>query len=71
VIRGERARAGRELFGSDWPFAYQEAVGYFTGQLDAYPGLDSQTRAAIDHVNAAALFPRLAPPRPQPALATS
>ncbi|NBU28802.1 MAG: amidohydrolase, partial [Caulobacteraceae bacterium] len=50
---------GHVLFGSDWPFAPEAAVGYFTGQLDAYPALDGMTREALDRGNAARLFPQL------------
>lgn len=50
------AKAGHVLFGSDWPYAPPAAVGYFTGQLDAYPGLDAGARAAIDRESAVALF---------------
>jgi len=51
------ASPGHVLFGSDWPFAPQEAVAYFTGQLDAYRALDESGRKAIDRDSAAALFP--------------
>ncbi|WP_063007645.1 amidohydrolase family protein [Nocardia kruczakiae] len=54
------AEPGHVLFGSDWPFAPDLAVGYFTGQLDAYPGLEDTGRAAINRGNALDLFPRLA-----------
>jgi predicted TIM-barrel fold metal-dependent hydrolase len=49
------AAPGHVLFGSDWPFAPDVAVSYFTSQLDAYDGLD---HAAVDRGNAEALFPR-------------
>jgi len=54
------AQPGHVLFGSDWPFAPDLAVAYFTGNLDAYPGLDDHGRAEIDHAAARLLFPRLA-----------
>ncbi|MCP2259989.1 putative metal-dependent hydrolase, TIM-barrel fold [Streptoalloteichus tenebrarius] len=54
------ARPGHVLFGSDWPFAPDPAVAYFTYQLDAYEGLDPERRAEIDHGSARGLFPRLA-----------
>ncbi|WP_433722906.1 amidohydrolase family protein [Nocardia sp. CA-129566] len=54
------ARPGHVLFGSDWPFAPELGVAYFTGQFDAYPGLDDTGRAAINRGNALELFPRLA-----------
>jgi predicted TIM-barrel fold metal-dependent hydrolase len=50
------AKPGHVLFGSDWPFAPDPAVAYFTGQLDAYAGLDASGHAAVDRGNAAALF---------------
>jgi len=50
------AKPGRVLFGSDWPYAPETAVSYFTGQLDAYAALDTDGHAAIDRDNACALF---------------
>lgn len=54
------AKPGHVLFGSDWPYAPDLAVNYFTLQLDAYPGFDVATRAAVNRGNAEALFPGLA-----------
>ena len=54
------ARPGHILFGSDWPYAPSKTVGYFTGNLDAYAGLDEAAHAAINRRSAEALFPRLA-----------
>jgi predicted TIM-barrel fold metal-dependent hydrolase len=54
------AKPGHVLFGSDWPYAPPIAVSYFTGQLDAYAGLDTDGHAAIERANAEALFPRFA-----------
>lgn len=54
------AKPGHVLFGSDFPYAPAIAVAYFTGQLDAYPGLDAAAHAAIDRDSAARLFPRFA-----------
>lgn len=51
------ARPGHVLFGSDWPYAPAPAVSYFTGQLDAYAGIDDTGHAAIDRTSALALFP--------------
>jgi predicted TIM-barrel fold metal-dependent hydrolase len=50
------AKPGHVLFGSDWPFAPQAAVAYFTAQLDAYAALDADGHAAIDRHDAAHLF---------------
>lgn len=50
------AKPGHVLFGSDWPFAPAPAVSYFTGQLDAYAGLDAAGHAAIDRASAEALL---------------
>jgi hypothetical protein len=50
------AKPGHVLFGSDWPFAPAPAVSYFTGQLDAYAGLDAAGHAAIDRTSAEALL---------------
>ncbi|GKT34235.1 2-amino-3-carboxymuconate-6-semialdehyde decarboxylase like protein, partial [Aduncisulcus paluster] len=52
------ADPGHVLFGSDWPFAPLPASQLFAAGLENYP-LDASTRAAIDHGNALALFPRL------------
>jgi len=57
------AKPGHVLFGSDWPFAPEIAVSWFTGSLDAYPSLDASARAAIDRDSALALFPRFAAAR--------
>jgi predicted TIM-barrel fold metal-dependent hydrolase len=54
------AAAGHVLFGSDFPFAPPIAVGYFTGQLDAYDALDDAGHAAVDRRSAEALLPRFA-----------
>lgn len=51
------AKPERVLFGSDWPFAPDPAVAYFTGQLDAYAALDAAGHAGIDRANASALLP--------------
>lgn len=60
------AKPGHITFGSDWPFAYLEVAKFFNNGLENYPGLDADTRAAIDRDNALALFPRLgAAPIPQ------
>jgi hypothetical protein len=47
------------LFGTDWPFAPEIAVAFFTGEYDRCPGLDTGSHHAIDRNNAHALFPRL------------
>src|SRR5262245_16587033 len=54
------AKPGHVLLGSDWPFVPSPAVGYFTGQLDAYRPLDADGHAAIDRRSAEALFPQFA-----------
>src|SRR6201993_1662452 len=58
------AKPGHVTFGSDWPFAPIAAGKLFAAGLETYPGLDADARAAIEHTNALALFPRLgtAPP---------
>jgi predicted TIM-barrel fold metal-dependent hydrolase len=52
------AKPDHMVFGSDWPFAPQEAVDQFTDSLDRYPGVDDKVRQAIDRDNAAALLRR-------------
>ena len=53
------ARPGHITFGSDWPFAPVAAGKLFAAGRETYPGLDADTRRAIDRTNALALFPRL------------
>jgi predicted TIM-barrel fold metal-dependent hydrolase len=48
------------LFGSDFPFAPEPVTGLQTQQLSELNCFDSPHRAAIDRLNALALFPRLA-----------
>ena len=54
------AKPERVLFGSDWPYAPEKVVGYFTEHFDQYSGLDAAARKAINRANAETLFPRLA-----------
>src|ERR1700739_2880107 len=61
------AKPGHITFGSDFPFAPTAAGKLFAAGLETYPGLDADARAAIEHTNALALFPRLGPaPPPNP-----
>lgn len=61
------AKPGHITFGSDWPFAPLAAGKLFAAGLDTYPGLDQDTRDAINRFNALALFPRLGSvPAPTP-----
>lgn len=53
------AKPGHITFGSDWPFAPLAAGKLFAAGLETYPGLGETQRAAVDHTNALALFPRL------------
>ncbi len=54
------AKPGHVLFGSDWPYCPNTTVGFFTGNLDEYKGLDAAGHAAINRHSAEILFPRLA-----------
>jgi len=58
------AKPGHVTFGSDWPFAPIAAGKLFAAGLETYPGLDADSRGAIERLNALALFPRFgtAPP---------
>jgi predicted TIM-barrel fold metal-dependent hydrolase len=58
------ARPGHVTFGSDWPYAPVVAGKLFAAGLETYPGIDQNTRGAIERENALALFPRFgaAPP---------
>ncbi len=58
------AKPGHLTFGSDWPFAPVAVGKLFAAGLETYPGIDPQTRTAIERTNALALFPRLGPPQP-------
>jgi 6-methylsalicylate decarboxylase len=53
------AKPGHITFGSDWPFAPVAAGKLFAAGLETDPGLDAETRDAIDRTNALTLFPRL------------
>ncbi|TXC96853.1 amidohydrolase family protein [Streptomyces sp. ISID311] len=54
------AEPGHVLYGSDWPFAPQEAGTYYNRFLETYPDFAPGQADAIDRANAEALFPRLA-----------
>lgn len=49
----------RVLFGSDFPYAPQRSVAYFTEGVDAYPRFAADQLAKINRLNALKLFPRL------------
>ncbi|MCG0286141.1 amidohydrolase family protein [Streptomyces sp. PSAA01] len=53
------AEPGHVLYGSDWPFAPQEAGTYYNHYLETYPDYAPGQAEAIDRGNAEALFPRL------------
>jgi predicted TIM-barrel fold metal-dependent hydrolase len=54
------AQKSRILYGSDYPYAPAEVGTSFARKLDAYTTLSEAERAALNHDNALALFPRLA-----------
>ena len=54
------AEPGHVLYGSDWPFAPQDAGTYYNHFLETYPGFEPGQAEAIDRGNAEVLFPRLA-----------
>jgi predicted TIM-barrel fold metal-dependent hydrolase len=54
------AADGHILFGSDFPYAPPDVAAYFIAALDANKHLTPEGRAALNHGNALALFPRLA-----------
>ncbi|MBO3675252.1 amidohydrolase family protein [Streptomyces sp. NEAU-YJ-81] len=54
------AEPGHVLYGSDWPFAPQDAGTYYNHYLETYPDYTPGQAEAIDRGNAEALFPRLA-----------
>lgn len=63
------ARPERIVFGSDWPFAPDTVVHYFAAGLEEHlrhTPFGTTISAAIDHGNAAALFPRLGTSTPIP-----
>jgi aminocarboxymuconate-semialdehyde decarboxylase len=53
------AAEGHILFGSDFPYAPPDVASYFIAALDANEYLGPGDRAALNHGNALALFPRL------------
>jgi predicted TIM-barrel fold metal-dependent hydrolase len=54
------AKPNHVLFGSDWPFAPEAAVEYFTGHLETYAALDAVAQGALNRGNALQLFPQFA-----------
>jgi predicted TIM-barrel fold metal-dependent hydrolase len=54
------AEPGHVLYGSDWPFANEQAGSYFNGFLDDYQQFSAGESVAIERRSAEALFPRLA-----------
>ncbi|MFH8409153.1 amidohydrolase family protein [Streptomyces sp. NPDC018019] len=54
------AEPGHILYGSDWPFAPQDAGSYYNHYLETYPDYAPGQADAIDRKNAEILFPRLA-----------
>lgn len=52
------AEPGHVLYGSDWPFAPEEAGSYYNQYLEAYPGFAPGQAEAVDHGNAEKLFAR-------------
>ncbi|MER7395329.1 amidohydrolase family protein [Streptomyces sp. NPDC000151] len=54
------AEPGHVLYGSDWPFAPQEAGSYYNHYLETYPDYAPGQADAINRKNAEILFPRLA-----------
>ena len=56
----EVADPGRLTYGTDFPFAPSPAIDFLNMQYENYP-LNPVLRAAVDHGNSEALFPRLKP----------
>ncbi|WP_405807582.1 amidohydrolase family protein [Streptomyces sp. NBC_01187] len=54
------AEPGHVLYGSDWPFAPQEAGSYYNDFLETYPNFTPGQAEAVNRESAEALFPRLA-----------
>lgn len=54
------AEPGHVLYGSDWPFAPQDAGTYYNTYLEDYPDYTPGQAEAVNRGNAEALFPRLA-----------
>ena len=57
---GAFARPGHILYGTDWPYAPDKTIAFYTDGLDAYKGFGKVEHQSIDRTNAEALFPRLA-----------
>ena len=49
----------RIVFGTDYPYMPDYAIGEFLKQIEQHPGFDAEARAAIEQGNALELFPRL------------
>ncbi|WP_406135701.1 amidohydrolase family protein [Streptomyces sp. NBC_01089] len=54
------AEPGHVLYGSDWPFAPQDAGSYYNHFLETYPDFTPGQAEAINRGSAEVLFPRLA-----------
>jgi 6-methylsalicylate decarboxylase len=55
------AEPGHVLYGSDWPFANEEAGAYFNGFLENYDHFGADEAEHIERASAEVLFSRLAP----------
>jgi predicted TIM-barrel fold metal-dependent hydrolase len=53
------AEPGHILYGSDWPFANEQAGAYFNGFLESYDQFTTGQPEQIDRGSAEVLFPRL------------
>ena len=51
----------RIVFGTDYPYMPDFAIGEFKRQIEEYPAFDAETRNAIERGNALKLFPDLEP----------
>jgi predicted TIM-barrel fold metal-dependent hydrolase len=49
----------RIVFGTDYPYMPDMAIGEFRRQIEEYPGFDAGAKDAIRHGNAQRLIPRL------------
>jgi predicted TIM-barrel fold metal-dependent hydrolase len=55
----ELVDASRIVFGTDYPYMPDYAIGEFIRQVEEYPKFDTAARVAIQHGNAMELFPRI------------
>jgi predicted TIM-barrel fold metal-dependent hydrolase len=62
----EVADPSRIVFGTDYPYMPEMAIGLYVSEIEKYEGFDQDTLKDIEHNNALRLFPRLGPTKREP-----